>query len=615
MAIRGLINLPRDVKSFYYYIIVKYNLTKWKYLDQSVDELFVKSVEKNPFKIAIQFRNEMWTFLKTHEFSNQTANVFTDLGLRSRQEVCFMMSNRPEYIGVWMGLTKMGVIPALININHRSDYLLNATKAINCKAFIFENIYYEIVAEIIPQLMDYNPDIKYYCFGEIPVLSGGTQIAPFDCQCIHELISSAPTTQNYLVSKQHFDSVLFYLYTSGTTGYSKAAIFRHYRYLTLGVVQHTCISLNRDDIIYLSLPLYHANSCVSTCLSLIFGLTVVIKDRFSATDYWNDCIKYKCTVANYIGEICRYLLAQPVRDCDQKHRLRVMFGNGLRPKIWRDFQQRFGIKRIAEFYASTEGNSNLINWEGREGACGFYPYYYTIFVRFLYPVILLKTDEETGQVVREKNGLCVAAEAGEVGEIGARIMDSNPISKFDGYTNESETNKKIIKNVFKKGDKAFLSGDLMRMDVNGYLTFVDRTGDTYRWKGENVSTADVESVIQKVTQLSDCIVFGVDIPCCEGKAGMAVIVIQENDFDANRLANQLSRQLPPYAIPVFVRLTTHIDITGSYKLMKNNFMKAGYHPDGTGDRIYFYDISGINKTYVPLDSQILDDINAGKVRL
>ncbi|CAG2162553.1 unnamed protein product, partial [Oppiella nova] len=347
-----VLEMPREIS-------VKYNLIKWKHYDQSVDELFMKTVAKHPHKIAIYFKEEKWTFAHLNEFSNQTANCFSNLGLKYRDEVCLIMSNRPEFMGIWLGFTKIGVIPALVNINHKRDYLLHAIQAIDCKAIIFENIFYETIAEIVADLTQFNSNIKYYCYGDIEVNTITQNVV--NCEPIHQMIASYESSRNELTikAKPHFDSILFYLYTSGTTGYSKAAIFRHYRYLTLGLVIGTSLGLKESDIIYLSLPLYHANSCVSTCMGLIHGMSVALKDKFSATEYWNDCIKYKCTVSNYIGELCRYLLAQPVKDCDKKHNIRVMFGNGLRPKIWHDFQQRFNIKLIGEFYASTEGNSNL----------------------------------------------------------------------------------------------------------------------------------------------------------------------------------------------------------------------------------------------------------------
>ncbi|CAG2121333.1 unnamed protein product, partial [Medioppia subpectinata] len=223
-------------------------------------------------------------------------------------------------------------------------------------------------------------------------------------------------------------------------------------------------------------------------------------------------------------------------------------------------------------------------------------------------------DEESGEVIRQKNGLCISAEPGEVGEVGARIIDSSPISHFDGYTNQTETKKKIISNVFRKGDKAFLSGDLLRMDSDGFLYFVDRTGDTYRYKGENVSTAEVEAVIQKVTQLSDCVVFGVEVNGLEGKAGMAVIASQDHEINLMQLAVSLRKQLPPYAVPVFVRITDRIESTGSYKLLKNSFTKTGFCPNSITDCIYFYD-NIHTKSYILLDSKLYEDITSGRIRI
>ena len=267
-------------------------------------------------------------------------------------------------------------------------------------------------------------------------------------------------------------------------------------------------------------------------------------------------------MAQYIGEICRYLLVQPNCPTDRQHTVTLMFGNGLRPKIWRSFVERFGIAQTGELYGSTEGNANVINTDNREGACGFV----SQLLPRLYPVCLIKVDEETNLPVRDKNGMCIRCGPGESGEFVGKIVQSDPTRSFDGYANREATEKKIISNVFHQGDQAFLSGDLLTLDDLGYLYFKDRTGDTYRWKGENVSTAEVEAVISNAIGQLDCVVFGVEIKDCEGKAGMAVISTSGAEFNLDQLASRLNASLPRFAIPVFLRIVNELKMTGEFKL-------------------------------------------------
>ncbi|KAJ6219066.1 hypothetical protein RDWZM_004878 [Blomia tropicalis] len=415
------------------------------------------------------------------------------------------------------------------------------------------------------------------------------------------------------MSKQTMNDKLYYIFTSGTTGLPKAAVIRHHRYIWIGMILRNLFNISDNDILYLTLPLYHNNAgTIGSCQSVIFGTSIVIRDKFSASAFWDDCVKYNCTVAMYIGELCRYLLAQPRKPVDTQHKVRLMFGNGLRQEIWSDFKNRFNVKQVGEVYGSTEGNANVANYDFKEGSCGIIPCCVPYICRMVFPVYVIKVDPHTGEHVRDRNGLCKFVKAGEIGEIVGKIR-ADAGQSYPGYVNDEATKKKIITNVLRHGDSAFLSGDLVEMDDYGYLYFRDRTGDTFRWKGENVSTNEVEAVIQKVVKLSDCVVFGVSIQNCDGKAGMAVIADPNQTINMDYLYEECHKRLPIFAIPLFVRITSQIELTGSFKLSKTSLEKDGFDPSKIKDRIYFLDRK--MQTYVPMDYQLYEDVQSGRLML
>lgn len=363
-------------------------------------------------------------------------------------------------------------------------------------------------------------------------------------------------------------------------------------------------------MIYDPLPLYHsAGGVAGVGQCLLFGNTIAVRSKFSASNFWTDCIKYNCTAAQYIGEMCRYLLTQPERATDKQHNVRLIFGNGVRAQIWNEFVQRFNIDNVREFYASTEGNVSLINVDNRVGSCGFISQIAPSF----YPVTLIKVDPETKEIARDKYGVCIRAKPGEIGEVVGKIVPYNPSRAFDGYVSREASEKKIIRDVFGKGDMAFRSGDLMVMDDYGYLYFHDRIGDTFRWKGENVSTQEIENVIGKIIEHTDCVAYGVEVPRCEGRCGMIAIYDPERKIKMNLLAEMLPKKLPLYAIPYFVRFLDAVDMTSTFKFPKNRLQAEGFNPQLIKDPLYFYSMD--TKSYVSLDNRLYDGIVEGKVRL
>ncbi|KFD58985.1 hypothetical protein M514_00148 [Trichuris suis] len=355
-------------------------------------------------------------------------------------------------------------------------------------------------------------------------------------------------------------TVLTYIYTSGTTGMPKPAKITHARYMMMANGVHLSFGIKPEDRIYVTMPLYHTSGgIIGMGQTLVCGNTCVLRPRFSASNFWRDCSQHNCTVALYIGEICRYLLSQPPSDMDKKHGIRMMYGNGLRPQIWEAFVERFGIKQICELYGSTEGNTSILNMDNKVGACGFLTIYQ--FLSPLYPIGLVKVDERTGKLIRNKDGLCIRCVPGESGELVGVVVRGNPVKDFCGYLSENDTKRKLERNVFRLNDIAFRSGDILHMDEYGYLYFKDRTGDTFRWKGENVSTSEVEGLIQRVAGLADAAVYGVKVPDSEGRAGMASIVDEKGTLDLAKLLSELSGLLPKYAIPIFIRLCRKVNLT------------------------------------------------------
>ena len=303
-------------------------------------------------------------------------------------------------------------------------------------------------------------------------------------------------------------------------------------------------------------------------------------------------------------------MAQPPKSTDTQHKVRMIFGNGLRPEIWGRFVRRFNIKNVGEFYGSTEGNANIINNTNKEGACGFIS---QILPR-VYPVALIKVHDKTYEPVRGPDGLCIRAGPGESGEFVGKIIVNDASRAFDGYVDQEATQKKIIRDVYVKGDAAFLSGDILRMDKYGYVYFKDRTGDTFRWKGENVSTMEVEAVISNILKLRDCVVYGVDVPGCEGKAGMVAILDPDKCIQLNDFLSKMKEILPSFCIPAFIRIVDELEATGTYKLPKLFLQKQGFDPNVVlKDPLFFLDWK--KSEYVRMDQHYYQDIVSNKIRL
>ncbi|XP_021967269.2 long-chain fatty acid transport protein 4 [Folsomia candida] len=600
--------IPRDFCALPTLILLKRNLRHFQNGNYTIFRVFEEIVKKNRNKIIFQFNDFKMTGKEVQELSYRVANYFASLGYKKGDRVGIFMTNCAEYAPIWLGLSRIGVIGALINTNLRQTPLKHCIESVNCKAVIFTldlvDAMNELLAECGGQL---EGEPTLYTF-----LEGGTSIPMtfYDSfKSLNEILVDVDTICPLVKEAIGFGDVAMFIFTSGTTGLPKAASIKHSRFLMLAATVVHIAGIKNSDIVYTPLPLYHGSGTVlGSGPALLYGACQVIRKKFSASNFWSDCIKYNATVSQYIGETCRYLLGQPVSKQDKQHKVRVMYGNGLRGEIWADFVSRFGVK-ISEFYGATEGNCNMVNLDGRVGAIGFVP----LWGPNVLPIRLIKVDEETGEPIRDpKTGFVVRCGLNHPGEIVGRIIKKDPITDFQGYADKTSTSGKIMVDAFRKGDSWFRSGDVLVQDNLGYFYFQDRKGDTFRWKGENCSTAEVESIISTISGLKGTVVFGVEIPGANGRAGMAVMSDPENTLDMKELANGVIKGLPAYARPVFVRvLSTELVLTGTYKLKKNEYQKEAFNINLVPDPVYFFN----GKKYVRMDQEIYEDIMSSKIRV
>ncbi|NWI44399.1 S27A4 protein, partial [Picathartes gymnocephalus] len=595
--------IQRDFTTGLVLLRVKWQV--WRHVREknTIAKIFQKTTRRHPEKTALIFQGtgESWTFHQLDEYSNQVANFFCGQGFRSGDVVALFMESRNQYVGLWLGLAKIGVETALVNSHLRMEPLLHCITISNSKAVVFGVEMMEAMQEVQPSL---DKSIHLFWSGEgnpKSVLPGAKHLDP--------LLQMAQRHQPAPPDKGFLDK-LFYIYTSGTTGLPKAAIVVNCRYFRMSSLVFYGFRMRSDDVMYDCLPLYHAaGNIVGIGQCLLQGMTVVIRKKFSASHFWEDCVKYNCTIVQYIGEICRYLLNQPYQDAERQHRVRMAVGNGLRASIWREFMARFGIAQVAEFYGATECNCSLGNFDGNVGSCGFN----SRILPGVYPIGLVKVDEDTMELIRGPDGVCISCKPGEPGQLVGRIVKSNPLQHFDGYLNQSATHKKIARDVFSKGDAAYLTGDVLVMDKYGYMYFRDRTGDTFRWKGENVSTTEVEGTLSRILNLTDVVVYGVEVPGIEGKAGMAAIADPENSCDLEDFSSKLKKALPQYARPVFLRFLHEVSKTSTYKFQKMELRKQGFDPARVKDRLYFLDSK--QGCYLPLDQAVFSRIQSGEQKL
>lgn len=554
-----------------------------------------------PDNVAIYFEDVSYTYREYNAHANRYARWALAQGIGKGHVVALMMENRPEYLFAWLGILKAGASAALINTNQTKGPLAHSLGISGADHLILGEELASGFASIAPGSLD-RPLKIWATGGPVP---GAEDL---DAQLATQ--SDAPLPADTRAGVTVDDNALF-IYTSGTTGNPKAAKLTHARVLTMMHAFSAGANAKPADRMYCTLPLYHsAGGVCAVGTTLTVGGSLIIRRKFSTNEFWNDIHKYKATLFQYIGELCRYLLNAPTHPYENRHSLRMAIGNGLRPEIWPTFQKRFNIPRVLEFYGATEGNVALMNFDGTVGAIGRVPGW----AKKKFNVELVRFDVDSEQPVRDANNFCIRCEPGEAGEAIGKISNDPdaPNGRFDGYAKKEETEKKILRDVFEKGDAWFRTGDLLKQDEYGYFYFVDRVGDTFRWKGENVSTNEVSEAISVFQGVKEANVYGVHIPGNDGRAGM-VSIVADKSFDIEKLRAHLQHELPEYAKPLFLRLQPELEITGTFKQRKVDLVAEGFNPDIVKDPLYF-NMPGESR-FVPLDAPLYKRIIGGEIRL
>ena len=535
---------------------------------------FEEAVDKFADNIAIDDGQRTLTYRDLDAMANRFAHWAKNRGLRRSDTIALMMTNRIEYLAAWIGFSKVGIATALINTNLNGQGLAHCLAISNAFNVVADEDCWRQIEEARP-LVDHNLALW--------VLGLPDDLETSDRRGLDKPVrggSSVRPSKSAREGLTNRDTAL-YIYTSGTTGLPKAARIPHSRARTYMRAFAGATRSTPEDRIFNVLPLYHSTGgLVGVGAALLNGARLVIRKKFSASTFWPDVRSSGATMFVYIGELCRYLVNCPPHEDETKHKLRLAFGNGLRADVWPEFQSRFRIPEILEFYGSTEGNVSLFNFDGKQGAIGRVPG----FLKSQINIRLVEFDVETEQPIRGPDGLCRLARVGEVGEaIG--LIGNDIRHDFSGYADKAASQKKILTDVFKKGDRWFRTGDLMKQDGEGYFYFVDRMGDTFRWKGENVSTSEVEQVLMDAPGVTEAIVYGVPVPAQDGKAGMAALVM-EGKFDVQAFSDHVEAKLPAYAQPVFLRLIKSAETTGTFKYRKADLVADGFDPEKTGTSLY-----------------------------
>jgi fatty-acyl-CoA synthase len=563
--------------------------------------LFADVVEdwakRQPDRAALVTDDETINYEQLASRINRYARWARSVGVAKSDTVGLIMPNGIDYVAAWLGISRIGGVVALINTKLIGQSLAHCIDVARPSQIIVAHDVAEALASAAPHL---NSTAKVWPLGDArSERSIDVALAALD---------DGPLSQAERGDVTIDDRALL-IYTSGTTGLPKAASISHRRILNWGFWFAGLTGATPQDRLYDCLPLFHSvGGIVAPCSMLAAGGSVVIADKFSASNFWSDVVRHDCTLFQYIGELCRYLLKAPPSEYENRHRLRLVCGNGLRGDIWEDFQARFGIPRILEFYAATEGNFSLFNVEGKPGAIGRIP----PLLAHRFPAAIVKVDADTGAPLRNADGLCVACARGEVGEAVGRIGAADEGGgRFEGYTEESETEKKILRDVLARGDAWFRTGDLMQLDDKGFFHFVDRIGDTFRWKGENVATSEVNDAVRDCLGVVDATTYGVSIPGTDGRAGMSAIVVNEG-FDLAAFADRLAACLPPYARPVFIRISCELDATETFK-QKNQLAREGFDPGMISDPLFVMEPK--SGAYVALDRAMHAQILEGAIRL
>lgn len=542
----------------------------------SIGLYFQRAARRHPERAFLKFEGRVYTWAEANAEVNRYAHVLAARGVQRGDVVGVLMTNRPETLFTALATVKLGATVGLLNHNQRDTVLEHSFGLLNSVVDVIG----EECREALDTLTEARPN---------PLWS--QELAD---SARHADPSNPPVTEEITARER-----AFLIFTSGTTGLPKASVMTHLRWTkSMAGLGGLGVRLSGDDTLYCCLPLYHNNALTVALSSVVAsGASLALGRHFSASRFWDEAIASDATAFIYIGELCRYLLKQPHKRTDRSHKVRITVGNGMRPEIWDEFRDRFGIKRIVEFYGASEGNVAFINAFGVDRTAGFTPL----------PYAVVEYDEATGKALRGEDGRLRKVPSGGVGLLLAKVTDRSP---FDGYTDESATESKLVRNGFDEGDCWFDTGDLVRDQGYWHIAFVDRLGDTFRWKGENVATTQVEGAFDGLDAITQAVVYGVDIPGTDGKAGMAAVTLADDaTFDGRQLATHLFDRLPSYAVPLFIRVVPELEQTSTFKSRKVELRKQGYQPD---DKSELYVLAGRGDGYVPAYDDYAADVAGGR---
>jgi fatty-acyl-CoA synthase len=542
---------------------------------RSIGRVFQDRAARYGDHVFIRFDDEAWTYRDANQTVNRYAAALAECSVARGDVVGIMMRNSPRTVLLMLAVVKLGAIAGMLNHRQHGNVLAHSVGLLRAKVLIGED---DLLASVDE--------------------SGADVADTLTVDELERLAADAPTTNPAVTSSVLAKDRAFYIFTSGTTGAPKASVMTHYRWLrAMGGSGALGMRLKSSDTLYCCLPLYHNNALTVAVSAVISaGATLALGRSFSASRFWDEVVRYDATAFVYIGEVCRYLLNQPEKDTDRTNKVQVIAGNGLRPEIWDEFTARFNIPRVFEFYGASEGNTGFVNIFHIPKTAGLCPT----------AVAFVEYDPETGEPVRDENGRVRKVRRGQPGLLLSKITKAQP---FDGYTDPEASEKKLVRNAFRDGDVWLNSGDLLRPQGWRHAVFVDRLGDTFRWKGENVATTEVEAAVVADPTVEAVTVFGVEVPGADGRAGMASVVLNEGkEFDGASLANTVYDHLPGYAVPLFVRVVDSLEHTATLKTKKVDLREQGYGPD-IDDPLYV--LKGRDEGYVQYYDEYPDEVAAG----
>ena len=543
---------------------------------RSIGRVFQERAARYGDQIFIRFDDEALTYRDANTTVNRYAATLAEHGVGRGDVVGIIMGNSPRTVLLMLAVVKLGAIAGMLNHKQRGNVLAHSVGLLRAKVMVGEDDLLSAVDE-----------------------SGAEVADTLTVEELDRLAADAPADNPAVTSSVMAKDSAFYIFTSGTTGAPKASVMTHYRWLrAMGGSGALGMRLKSSDTLYCCLPLYH-NTALTVAVSGVIsaGATLALGRSFSASRFWDEVTHYDATAFVYIGEVCRYLLNQPQKDTDRTNKVRVIGGNGLRPDIWDEFTARFDIPRVFEFYGASEGNTGFVNIFHIPKTAGLCPT----------AVAFVEYDPETGEPVREENGRVHKVRRGQPGLLLSKITKAQP---FDGYTDPEASEKKLVRNAFRDGDVWLNSGDLLRPQGWRHAVFVDRLGDTFRWKGENVATTDVEAAVSADPDVEAVTVFGVKVPGADGRAGMAAVILSDGkEFDGASLAKTVYDHLPEYAVPLFVRVVDSLEHTATVKAKKVDLREQGYGAD-VDDPLYV--LNGREEGYVQYYEQYPDEVAAGK---